>query len=688
MSPIFIWSNGMPNVIRVEDQPKLVPTKEYNYGTWEFENFNQVQSRLIEIFENDTNVAIAAATSAGKTVCSEIYAAHEIRKNKGKAIYIAPMKALAKEKEMDWTSTKHHFKDLKVSICTGDYRMTTARIKELDAADVIVMTPEMLASRTRNCKSEKSNFLKNVKVIIFDESHLLTVPSRGDHIEIALMKMTEINPDVRVVLLSATMPNVDEICEWVSKLTNRDTYFLESTYRPCPLGIHYEKYFDGDKKYEDKEREKVGTAVGVVHYYADDKFLVFVHTKRTGQLMLEHLKRYKIEAEFHNADLSLDKRLSLEKRFKDKDGLRVVVATSTLAWGCNLPARRVIIVGVDRGLQAVENYDIWQMVGRAGRPAYDPRGDAYILVPESREKEIIDKLKQKSPIKSQLLEDVAGHHKTLAFHVVSEIHHGNVTTKDAFHHWFRRSLAHHQNHSFNDAVVDKVIDLLVKCRAVEIKGEEYKATTIGMVASMFYYSPFDVADLKSNFKTIFDKNRRDNDLAVAVALGNLDSHRFGIVNKNEKAEMSHFQQRVESEFGKGAITDSCMKTSFTYFNMINGIENPAFAALQAGLRVDSDRTLEVLGAIDSMSAKWNETAFFKTLRMRVTYGVGAHLVDLCTIPNVGKVRAEKLYKAKIRTVEDFAKHDENALSLIMNLSKDKTKESIDAAKLAKIRAAL
>lgn len=675
----------MPEVIRIEDQHVLVPTKNYPYGAWTYENFNQVQSRLIEVYENDSNIAIAASTSAGKTICSEIYAAYEIRKNKGKAIYIAPMKSLAKEKEGDWTDAAHHFKGLKVSICTGDFRVTTARIKELEEADVIVMTPEMLASRARNCKSEKSSFLKNVKVIIFDESHLLTVPSRGDHIEIALMKMTEINPEVRVVLLSATMPNVDEICHWICKLTNRDTYFLESTYRPCPLGIHYEKYYDGDRRYEDKEKEKVSRALGILEYYTDDKFLVFVHSKKTGKMFVEYLKKRGIESEFHNADLTYEKRMSLEKKFKAKDGLRVIVATSTLAWGVNLPCRRVIIVGVDRGLQPVENYDIWQMVGRAGRPAYDPRGDAYILVPESRANEVIAKLKVKEPIRSQLLEDIAGHHKTLAFHVVSEIHHGNINTKDAFHKWFRRSLAHHQNHSFNDAVVDKVIDLLVKCRAVEAKGDEYKATSIGMVASMFYYSPFDVADLKNNFKNLFEKGRQENDVALAVALGNLDSNRFGIVNKDDKAEMAVFQQKAESLLGKGAITDSCMRIACGYYNMLNGIENSAFASLQAGLRVDCDRTLEVLGAIDTISAKWGQTNYFRSLRMRLAYGVGAHLVELCNIPNIGKVRAEKLYKANIRTVDDFAKQDVDKLSLIANLSKDKTQESLDEAKMMKLR---
>lgn len=618
------------------------------------------------------------------TVCAEIYMAYEVRKRGGKAIYIGPLKALTKEKEIEWSDKDHHFGDLKTSICTGDYRLTTNRVKELDAADLIVMTPEMLSSRVRNQKSEKSNFLKQIGCIVFDESHLLTVPGRGDHIEVALMKITEMNPNVRIVLLSATMPNVDNICEWVTKLTNRDTYYLESSYRPVPLNVHYETYWDAGK-YDEKEQEKVATAVGIVSYHKDDKFLVFVHTKRTGQLIVDTLKRHGIESEFHNADLTLEKRLKLEKKFKEDKNFRVVVATSTLAWGINMPARRVVIVGVDRGLQRVENYDINQMIGRSGRLGLDPRGDAYILVPESKKDDVIRSLKANPLIKSQLLEDVGGHHKTLAFHVVSEIHHGNIKTKDAFHEWFRRSLAYHQNLSFGDVAIDKVIDLLLKCKAIMIEDGEYKATSIGIIASMFYFSPFDVADLRTNFKDVFDRNRQDDDYAVSIALGNLDGNRFGIVNKNEKTEMSRYQTQIERMFGKGKLLDPAIKISCAYYNMLHGLDSPTFASIQSGLRFDFDRTAEVLNAIDSMTMKGANSSFFKTLKMRVAYGVRSELVPLCEIPNVGKVRAENLYNAGVRNVDDFITTGSDRLAKIMNLKKDRVEECLHGARSIKLK---
>jgi replicative superfamily II helicase len=151
-----------------------------------------------------------------------MFLSHEIRVRGGKGMYLAPLKALAQEKIDDWTpdkdveDLKHHFNDLKISICTGDYRLTHARKQELEESNLVLMTSEMLNSRCRNFKSEQNNCLCDIGTIVVDEAHLLTVPNRGDKLEVGLMKLSQIAPNCRMVLLSATMPNVDQISEWVS----------------------------------------------------------------------------------------------------------------------------------------------------------------------------------------------------------------------------------------------------------------------------------------------------------------------------------------------------------------------------------------------------------------------------------------------------------------------------------------
>jgi superfamily II DNA/RNA helicase len=435
---------------------------------------NCVQSRVFEHYDKDQNGLIASATSSGKTTVAEMVLSHEMRVRGGKGLYLVPMRALAQEKIDEWTDPNHHFNDKKISICTGDYRLTRERAKELAEADLIIMTSEMLNHRARNYKAEQNNWLKDVGSCVIDELHLLTVPGRGPHLEVGLMKFTEINPKVRLTGLSATMPNVEDIAEWISySLTKKDTFCLRSKFRPCPLNIHFETYYDGYKRYDDVEAEKVAKALDIIEYYENDKFLVFAHTKRTGELMKNSLRLAGIKAEFHNAGLEKKDRVALENRFRKDKEPRVVVATPTLAWGCNLPARRVIVLGVHRGLDEVETYNITQMVGRSGRVGLDPQGDAYILLPESKLDYHKSRLKSPQKIESQLLSKTGEHHKELAFHLVSEIHHGGIKDMDDVRHWYKRSLAYFQDNELDETVADKTIELLRNCGAIRVKSGVY-----------------------------------------------------------------------------------------------------------------------------------------------------------------------------------------------------------------------
>ncbi|EQD36720.1 protein containing DNA/RNA helicase, partial [mine drainage metagenome] len=89
---------------------------------------------------------------------------------------------------------------------------------------------------------------------------------------------------------------------------------------------------------------------------------------------------------FHHAGLSNPVRSSIESYFK-KGELLVIVATPTLAAGVNLPARCVIIRDITRYQNGRSEYlparEIFQMIGRAGRPKYDKEGYAYLYAASS-----------------------------------------------------------------------------------------------------------------------------------------------------------------------------------------------------------------------------------------------------------------------------------------------------------------
>jgi hypothetical protein len=202
---------------------------------------------------------------------------------------------------------------------------------------------------------------------------------------------------------------------------------------------------------------------------------------------------------------------------------------------------------------------------------------------------------------------------------------------------------------------------------------------------MYYYSPLDVSDFRRNFHFLFSEGKQGDDMAAALALGNIDSHRWEVVNKQTKAEMETFRLRVERLYGKDKFTPGALKTAFAYYNMITGKKAPpTFEAMQRGLASDMDRTLQVVGALDSMS-KWGEKEYFRVLQLRLRYGVPPDLVEIIQIPGVGHVRANKLKAAKIKTLKDFLARDPDDLAKIMGVGKKVLEEAIDGARLIDLK---
>jgi replicative superfamily II helicase len=73
---------------------------------------------------------------------------------------------------------------------------------------------------------------------------------------------------------------------------------------------------------------------------------------------------------FHNSHLSPDEKRIIEEEFRAIDaGIRVIVATTTLAMGVNTPASSVVIAGLEHPSQnnpySIAEYK--NLVGRAGR---------------------------------------------------------------------------------------------------------------------------------------------------------------------------------------------------------------------------------------------------------------------------------------------------------------------------------
>lgn len=297
-----------------ESEPEQwTPTSEFPLLAFPFETFNPLQSLVLPHVIGDTNVVVAAPTSAGKTVVAELVIAEALSRGK-KGIFLSPLKAVTQEKYDDWT--RGVFKGRNISIVTGDYQLTEKRVEELAKAEVILLTSEMLDSRTRRMLQERNAWLLDVGALVCDEVHLLTMPERGDRLESGIMRFTFQNPNARVVVLSATMPNVDQLGGWLTRLNGKESVVIKSSWRPVPHEMHYLPHPTIGLRYGDIQEGMINTAMRLINQHNEDRFLAFVHTKATGRQLLGALQARGIEAEFHSADLDLETRLSVEKRFR------------------------------------------------------------------------------------------------------------------------------------------------------------------------------------------------------------------------------------------------------------------------------------------------------------------------------------------------------------------------------------
>lgn len=353
-----------------------------------------------------------------------------------------------------------------------------------------------------------------------------------------------------------------------------------------------------------------------------------------------------------------------------------------ISHNCNLPARRVIILGVNRGLDEVHNYDIFQEIGRSGRPGFDSRGDAYVLLPDTNFDFYKKRLLMPQKARSQLLEIKNNQYKTLAFHVVSEIDKGVIKNNDDMYRWYSSTLAAFQANDLEDEIIENVIKLLVGCKAIKITDGQYSTTPIGKIASMFYFSPLDVSDLKKNFDYLFEHGMENDNYWLSTALGNIDSNRSGIVSKSEKEEIDIYARKIELKKAfSGKINAAGIKTSYVYYLLLNRHTNEKFSAVTRNLLADFSRLNQVITVLDSMAGKWNKKLFFEEMGIRILYQVSKELIPLCKIPNIGATRAQKLFNSGLKTPKDVADNP-GMIKSILNISDEKALEySKNASKL-------
>lgn len=308
------------------------------------------------------------ATGSGKTWLAERAMLESVGWGY-RSVYVAPTRALADECYERW---KRMHPGVAVGVYTGE-RTAGGRRPQLSysRAQVLVMTPERLDACTRHWRSHWT-WIPEVDRLVVDEVHLLNDDVRGARLEGCLSRFRRLNPFARVIALSATVGNADELAGWLGGEA------VVSGWRPVPLRWRRVPYKRADEK-PALLRETVGETVR-----SGGRSLVFVQSRRRAEELAAELRTEGVRALHHHGALGREVRAEVEAGVRDGEA-DVVVATSTLEVGLNLPVRQVVLYDVQRfdgsRFAPLDVSAVWQRAGRAGRPGFDREGEVVLFEP-------------------------------------------------------------------------------------------------------------------------------------------------------------------------------------------------------------------------------------------------------------------------------------------------------------------
>ena len=434
------------------------PLLEDIYGQ-RFPFFNPMQTQIFHtLYHTSANVLLGSPTGSGKTVAAELAMWWAFREKPGsKVVYIAPMKALVRERVQDWRQRLTRQMGLKLVELTGDNTPDTRTIRN---ADIIITTPEKWDGISRSWQTR--SYVRQVSLVIIDEIHLLG-GDRGPILEIIVSRMNYIasqsQGSVRLVGMSTACANAMDLGNWLG--VKEGLFNFRHSVRPVPLQIFIDGFPEQRGFCPLMQSMNRPTFLAIKTHSPEKPVIVFVASRRQTRLTAKdlinfcgmednprrfvrmseddlqlNLSRVKDEAlrealnfgiGLHHAGLVEGDRQLTEELFANNK-IQILVATSTLAWGVNLPAHLVVVKGTQYFDAKIEGYkdmdltDVLQMLGRAGRPQFDTSGIARIFTQEAKKAFYKHFLHSGFPVESSL-------HNVLDNHLGAEASAGTIGTK-------------------------------------------------------------------------------------------------------------------------------------------------------------------------------------------------------------------------------------------------------------------
>ncbi len=666
---------------------------------FEFEEFNRMQREALPaVLETDDNVVAAAPTASGKTALAELAICRTLSQG-GTALFLAPLRALTTEKESEW----ERFEELgySVAVVTGERDLDPRRAER---ADILVMTPEKADSATRKHDSARYSFVTDVDCVVIDEVHLLDSERRGAVLEVTVSRLRRLC-DPRVIALSATMKNVDDVADWLDA-PPAATFQFGDDYRPVELETGVKTYTHGENSFADKYR-RLYRALDLAepHVREDGQALVFVASRQDAVMAAKkardelaerdvpmgargdydlHTEAAELDDEtlrqsipdgvaFHHAGLSTADRNAVEEWFREGT-IGVLFSTSTLAWGVNLPARCVVIRDTNyhdplEGDVDVSPLDVLQMLGRAGRPGYDDVGYGWVVSDRSEADKYRSLLREGKEIESHLAGRPAiddGDPGDLETHLNAEIALGTVDSLADVMGWLEttfyyvRAQSRPESYGFadlRDRVRDTVEGLVDSGFAETDDRLGLSPTALGRLASDYYLR----LDTAERFRATLDRDRVDE---PAVLRSVATATEFDSVSPR-----SSERDAVDTILSGGrepvsTVEGVATRATTPRVDDLDDGPRKVLAILRASvadsvpsdLRSDAwvirQNALRLLAAFREFAETFADpqtAGLVARVAARVEHGVAADAVGLTAVDGVGSGRADTLAAADLTT---------------------------------------
>lgn len=647
---------------------------------------------------NFRNVLVSSPTASGKTLIGLLAILNVITKKHKKGIFVVPLKALANEKYEDFISL---FSDMaKIGISTGDF---DRKANDLIKYDIIIMTYEKLDSLLR----VDPEFFSTVGCIVIDEIHNVGSASRGGALENIIAHLKVLKSDIQLVGLSATIGNPETLAKWLN------AKLIESKWRPVDLLEGY--YYNGIAhlgKFEIKVSAKdpiKDLVLDTLEQNANVLILVQArrHTESLAKKLAPEVKKFLTNKDiqiirqaiknaniqvippkllmhgigFHHAGLASEDRRLVEFLFR-KRAIKVVIATPTLAAGINMPARRVLIRTkrynpILRRMDDISISEYKQIAGRAGRPAYDPFGEAIILdqKPEDAKRYIKGK---PEPITSALTSL-----RNMRIFVLTHIVSGPLTQED-LENIFKNTLYYQQMNVLSRRLLmrnfTETLELLEKFKMIVRDNRIIRATKLGELTNKLYLDPLTI----HNTLKRLNKRAPQNEIEALYLI--IDTPDFGLPIFPSRNEESTYREQLKTFPEEFILSDTeiyalgILKTANIILDWINELEEKKIHSKYGIYPGDLFHILD--------SAEWIAHGFavitasiggnydFRELEKRIAYGVKKELLEICEVPHIGRKRARMLFSLGIESINDL-RENIHILAKIPGLGPKRTQEIID-----------